>query len=153
MNRKGRPNPSTGRHRAAHSRSKPRVPAWLTDEARRKWNELAALLCAEGMLEKLDADLLGVYAETFVTWKRARDALATEGITVNGRKNPAASVADSAAKLLVGMAREMGLTFSARSKLDLPAPNSPGIPFRDRSKGPPPPASAQAPGKSEGAQP
>jgi len=141
MNRNGRPS-SLAAYSAATNKKNPmpEAPAWLTDDARGKWDELSVLLHAEGLLTKIDCDLLAVYCQTWATWRRAVDSLANDGIAIGSRKNPAASVADSTAKLLLNMQREMGLTFSARSKLDLPAPALyKGIAVRDRQKGLPPP--------------
>jgi P27 family predicted phage terminase small subunit len=106
-------------------------PPWLSDEARRKWDDLAPQLDFMGVLTVVDVDMLASYCECYARWRRLvvmaaksppvfkragrpGDDGAEETVLV---KNPLwGQVRDATSELRV-LAREFGLTPSARSGL------------------------------------
>jgi P27 family predicted phage terminase small subunit len=109
-------------------------PAWLSETASEKWNELAPHLEAMGVLTAADADLLAAYCECFARWRRVAQ-LAASSPPVFQRKGPVdeegqrevvltrnplwSQVRDAEAALRV-LAREYGLSPSARAGLRSP---------------------------------
>jgi P27 family predicted phage terminase small subunit len=114
-------------------------PPYLSQEARRKWDELAPHLEVMGVLTAVDVDLLAAYCECFARWRRLAQLAASsppvfrrgakpegggakpegdkaEGDTVLARNPLWSQVRDAEAALRV-MAREFGFTPSARSGL------------------------------------
>jgi P27 family predicted phage terminase small subunit len=108
------------------------MPPWLSQEAQRKWREVAPALDFMGVLTVVDVDMLAAYCECFARWRRlvtmaaksppvfqrkgrqGDDGAEAETVLV---KNPLwGQVRDAEAALRV-MAREFGLTPSARSAL------------------------------------
>jgi P27 family predicted phage terminase small subunit len=102
------------------------MPPFLSDEAKRKWSELAPHLIAMGIVTGVDVDLLAAYCECYARWRRLVGLAARtppvfkrsgEGEDTVFAKNPIwAQVRDAEAALRV-MAREFGFTPSARSGL------------------------------------
>lgn len=102
-------------------------PPWLSEGARRKWEELAPHLVAMGVATIVDADALSAYCECFERWRRLAGMAAKsppvfkrgqgEGDEVVFVKNPLWSQVRDAEAALRVMAREFGFTPSARSGL------------------------------------
>jgi P27 family predicted phage terminase small subunit len=107
------------------------MPPWLSQGAQRKWQELAPQLDFMGVLTIVDVDMLAAYCETYARWQRlvGMAAKSPPVFKRQGRqgedgepetvlvKNPLwGQVRDTTAELRV-MAREFGLTPSARSAL------------------------------------
>jgi P27 family predicted phage terminase small subunit len=111
-------------------------PAYLSQEAGRKWGELAPHLESMGILTAVDVDLLAAYCECFARWRRlAQLAAASPPVFKSGggkagggkggggeeetvfRRNPLWSQVRDAEAALRVLAREFGFTPSARSGL------------------------------------
>jgi P27 family predicted phage terminase small subunit len=109
------------------------MPAYLSQEAQRKWGELAPHLESMGVLTAVDVDLLAAYCECFARWRRVAQLAAasppvfkrggtkagaaeSEGETVFSRNPLWSQVRDAEAALRV-LAREFGFSPSARSGL------------------------------------
>ena len=103
-------------------------PGYLSQEAGRKWDELAPHLVAMGVVTGVDVDVLAAYCECFARWRRLVQLSASSppvfkragGAGPDGEpevvfvKNPLwGQVRDAEAALRV-MAREFGFTPSAR---------------------------------------
>jgi len=108
-----------------------KMPPYLSQGAQRKWAELAPSLDFMGILTVVDVDMLAAYCETFARWQRLVKMAAGSppvfkrkgGRGEDGEeetvlvKNPLWSqIRDTTAELRV-LAREFGLTPSARSAL------------------------------------
>jgi len=57
------------------------APYFLGDGARDKWNELAPMLAATGLLTAADLDTLALYCVTWERWREAEDAIREHGST------------------------------------------------------------------------
>jgi len=107
-------------------------PPYLSEEAVKKWDDLAPHLVSMGVVTGVDVDLLAAYCECFARWRRLV-TLAASSPPVFRRpvpgseegeepqvvlvKNPLWSQVRDAEAALRVMAREFGFTPSARSGL------------------------------------
>lgn len=102
----------------------PPCPPWLPEPAVAIWAALVPELAAVGVLSRLDAGALVGFCIALAEVQDATETLATAGryITVNGlvRKHPATGVRNEALGQLRAFAAELGLTPSARSRLQVP---------------------------------
>jgi P27 family predicted phage terminase small subunit len=111
----------------------PSCPRWLSPEARGVWRRLAPDLYRRGVLTAWDVDGFAFYCDLLVQARRARDLLGP-ALLVQGRRdalvtNPAWRIYRDAVQEMLALAREFGLTPSARSELrltDLPVLHLPG---------------------------
>jgi P27 family predicted phage terminase small subunit len=102
------------------------MPEFLSDEAARKWGELAPHLVSMGIVTAADVDMLAAYCECYARWRRLV-VLAAKSPPVFKRggegeetifvKNPLWSQVRDAEAALRVIAREFGFTPSARSGL------------------------------------
>ena len=107
----------------------PRCPAWLDAEARAVWRVVVADLKASGILDRLDAQSLACYCQTYVRWKKAEEFLAKHGEVFAvkdeaGRVKylqqvPQVAIARSCLEILTRYQREFGMTPAARARLSL----------------------------------
>ena len=120
-----RGNPGQRRLNAREPKIPPTVPtppAWLGDEARKKWTEVAASLSQIGILTHVDADVLTLYCETWIEWKEATLAIRAHGLTVTtptGDEKTSAYVLmrNKSLMQLRALAAELGLSPSSRSRV------------------------------------
>src|SRR5262245_28250904 len=110
---------------------KPKCPAWLDAEAKRKWRELVPELDRIGLLTVVDGDALAVYCEAWSCFRRACESLTVNGDTFttdNGYLMPRPEVAirNAARDTLKKFAALFGLDPSSRSRLAVaPAVDTP----------------------------
>ena len=103
----------------------PRMPADMSDEAKRVWRRVIRDFGATGVLTAVDADALRTYCEAVVRYVQAARTLEASGPLVRGArsgelvKNPLHQVVRDNAILLRAFARELGLTPSARTGLTI----------------------------------
>lgn len=116
---KGEPKPNLG--------AKP--PLWLDEDARAEWDRLAPRMERIGLLTELDEMVFANICQLHSDSLRYRKVLAEEGDTyihknVKGEKNEVtraqAILLHKSLKLLKSLCVEMGLTVSARSRIQLP---------------------------------
>ncbi len=97
------------------------APDWLGDTARREWDRLAPVLIRMGVLTQIDRDALAVYCEAVAHYQQAVEVIDRTAVLIRGQrglvKNPAAQVARDQAAIIRAMARELGLTPSARAEM------------------------------------
>jgi P27 family predicted phage terminase small subunit len=102
----------------------PRVPDWLTAEAREVWDRTVAELDAMGLAYAADTDSLVIYVNAVVNYVRAQKILDLAGVMIKGVdggivRNPANAVVKQNAAIVGRFAREFGLTPSARVGLTI----------------------------------
>lgn len=96
------------------------APPWMSDLAREEWRRVEPHLIAMGTLTDADTTALAVYCEGVARFRRLAELVSRSPPLIEGRhgdmvKNPLYSqMRDAAAEVRV-MAREFGLTPSARS--------------------------------------
>ena len=88
----------------------------MSDEASEEWDRIAPELYRLGLLTVLDTTTLAAYCQCYRRWVRA-ERLLERGLTVKGRKHPAATIAKECLQLMRGYIAEFGLGPSARASL------------------------------------
>lgn len=138
-----------GRRQMNKAEPKPPVrkltpPASLLPDARVEWDRVADDLVRSGLITVADAAALAVYCTAYGRWVQAERVLAKaakndpvfEGLlikTPSGAviQNPALGARNKAASDLLKAAAELGMTPSARSRVQAEAPDEEGDPFFD----------------------
>ncbi len=101
----------------------PDCPAWLDDDARRRWWELAPSVAAlHGQLTPLLAHALGRYLEAYQQWKAAGLVLRARGSFYRTTRNgwrfwPEYVERNRASRTMMYLGRQLGLTPLARAKI------------------------------------
>ncbi|WP_422028793.1 phage terminase small subunit P27 family [Roseovarius sp.] len=102
-----------------------RCPAHLSDVARKEWRRLATPLHEAGILTLADRAALAAYCQAYARWVEAEEKLAETPTllkTPNGhvQQSPWLSVANKQLELMGRYMPELGLTPSARRRIDMP---------------------------------
>lgn len=110
----------------------PRCPSHLTGEARAEWRRVARTLYELGLLTGVDRAALAVYCQAWARWVKAEGQVAKHGEVVktaagNVMQNPYLSIANRAMRQMRDMARELGMTPSARSQIRVAPPEEPSL--------------------------
>lgn len=110
---KDEPKPAAGR---------PACPAWLADEAKKKWRALVPELERLGLLTVVDGDALAVYCEAWASFRKSCETLAEDGETFTTDKgyvgpHPAIAIRNAARQTIKSFASLFGLDPSSRSRL------------------------------------
>lgn len=97
------------------------MPDGMEPEAQAVWRRILRDM-APGVIVSVDADLLRMFAEAVVDYRRARALLTTGGPLIRGRGgelvvNPAARVVRDTREAARLLARELGLSPAARAGL------------------------------------
>jgi P27 family predicted phage terminase small subunit len=100
-------------------RTFPAPPKDLEPEAAAHWRGIGKAYAEAGVVSTLDADVLRIYVEQFVKYRRAAIALAKEDLVLTSEKgerfrNPLDIIARDTAQTLRMYARELGLTPASR---------------------------------------
>lgn len=85
-----------------------------------------------GLLTQIDRAALAVYCQAWGRWVKAEAQVARHGEVVktaagNVMQNPYLSIANRAMKQMREMARELGMTPSARSQIKVVPPDEPSL--------------------------
>jgi P27 family predicted phage terminase small subunit len=112
--------------------SAPHPPSTLNDDARNEWRRVARQLVAMGVLATIDRIALAAYCDAYAQWlaaSRGIKRLADSGDkygglllkTTNGNiiQNPLVGIANKARADMVRFAAELGMTPSARSRVQV----------------------------------
>lgn len=124
MARRGRkPLPRSRASVGASLGALPRCPPHLSDVARREWRRLAAPLHAAGILTLADRSALAAYCQAYARWSEAERKLAETPVllkTPSGyvQQSPWLSIANKQLEIMGRYMSELGLTPSARTRLD-----------------------------------
>jgi P27 family predicted phage terminase small subunit len=125
---RGETRPSRLNHREPQPRAGlPRMPPDMTDRAKQVWRRIVRDYGATGVLTTVDADVLRIYCESVARYEQAGALFDASGPVIRATgtgarrgelvKNPLAQIVRDQADLVRSMARELGLTPSARSGL------------------------------------
>ncbi|WP_297767776.1 phage terminase small subunit P27 family [uncultured Roseovarius sp.] len=120
-----KPKPKAGTMANTPMGALPRCPAHLSDTARKEWRRLATPLHAAGILTLADRAALAAYCQAYARWVEAEERLAETPTllkTPNGhvQQSPWLSVANKQLELMGRYMSELGLTPSARRRIDMP---------------------------------
>lgn len=110
----------------------PRCPGHLQGEARAEWRRVARALHESGLLTQVDRAALAIYCQAWSRWVKAEAQVARHGEVVksaagNVMQNPYLSIANRAMKQVQSMARELGMTPSARSQIKIQPLDEPSL--------------------------
>jgi P27 family predicted phage terminase small subunit len=130
----------------------PVCPAWLDPVAKEKWEELVRVLGDIGLLTQADIDVMAQYCQAYARWREAETTLSQLGTkTVVGEKGRQAykslhAVMRHERTCMLHLSNLLGLDPSSRTRLKINGSGNKraGVSARDRTKGPPPPASSTA---------
>ncbi|MDV2503096.1 MAG: phage terminase small subunit P27 family [bacterium] len=129
---RGRP----GRRKVKKAEPKPKAgpvkcPAWLHKEAKAEWGRVADQLVALGVVTPIDTTVLAAYCQSYARWHEAEVELSETGSTVEfldaedvvkySQQSPMISIAHKERLMMLRFAQELGLTPSARTRLETTA--------------------------------
>lgn len=105
----------------------PPLPEWLSPAAAAEWERIVPTLLTRRLLAVTDYGVLAHYCASVATADAALRELQTAGVVIEGakgdRKHPAFQVWRDSVSQLIVLARELGLTPSARSRMSAPEAN------------------------------
>ena len=102
----------------------PKCPSWLEPDAKKEWRRLAKELEAMGLLTRIDMAVFAGYCQAYARWKEAEEFISKHGSilkTASGyiQQIPQVSIAQQNLKQMRNFCSELGLTPSARSRLNI----------------------------------
>lgn len=94
------------------------------------WRRIVKMLTTVGLLDQVNIDLIEIYVQEVITYRRAMDSVEDLGLIMINDKgayiaNPARKIASDSMKNIMAIAREFGFTPSTRQKIiieDAPTP-------------------------------
>lgn len=104
--------------------ARPSAPKWLSEAARAEWRRVVRDLHDTGVLTTIDLAVLEGYCVSYARWRAAESVLATSPEVVESDKgnlymNPWLGVGRTALRDMLRFAQELGMTPSARSRLQV----------------------------------
>ena len=110
----------------------PKCPAWIADEAKSAWRQLAPDLVACGLLTRLDRNALSRYCTLWARWRKAEEFIAKHGEVYTLKDStggarcvmqfPQVAIAHRLSLALTKLEAEFGMTPSGRSRLHVEMP-------------------------------
>lgn len=113
-----------------HSADVPRMPSYLSPDARREWKRLLPLLISRGSLTAGDAQGLALHVETFARWVNCQKQITAEGLmqtvtvldkhgdkVTRTKPHPCLQIAQDCERALRVSLASMGLTPQSREKI------------------------------------
>lgn len=102
----------------------PNCPSWLLPDAKKEWRRLSKELEAMGLLTRIDMAAFAGYCQAYARWKEAEEFISKHGSilkTASGyiQQIPQVSIAQQNLKQMRNFCSELGLTPSARSRLNI----------------------------------
>lgn len=102
----------------------PKMPDWLCPEAKVIWRRVTKQLKEMSLLYAADVDVIASYCNAVLNYQRATEIVDKSGVLIKGRRdgvvtNPAVRVQRDSAQLIRQLAGELGLTPSARGRLNV----------------------------------
>lgn len=86
------------------------------------WRRIVKMLTTVGLLDQVNIDLIEIYVQEVITYRRAMDSVEDLGLIMINDKgayiaNPARKIASDSMKNIMAIAREFGFTPSTRQKI------------------------------------
>lgn len=94
-------------------------PRYLTGYASASWRELVPLLNQAGLAKQTDKSIVIALCEQIQLARMAYEDINENGLSVGSRKNPAASILDSATAKIKSLSDSLGLSPQARASIVL----------------------------------
>lgn len=106
----------------------PQCPEHLDDMARKEWDRIVPQLFASGLCADADMASLAVYCQAFSDWCSYQKQLQKHGSLIKTptgfvQQSPLVGMANQAGITVAKLAREFGMTPSARSSINAAPPN------------------------------
>lgn len=117
---------------AYDSNNLPKPPAFLPTLSKRCWRENVPVLASQGLLTKADLDILAAYCAAYYVWRSCLEDLKKVGSMIyrpHSATQPQSTYLDvlpqvrglnTAAKQMLELAREFGMTPAARGRMVVP---------------------------------
>jgi P27 family predicted phage terminase small subunit len=126
---KGDPVAKKRAKREPTPKGKAMCPQWLSPVARAEWRRLAPELRRIGLLTAADTAVFASYCQSYALLREASELLREEGLVIRAIsgyevQHPAVAIQRSAQKAIREAAIELGLSPSARGRLELPGDDS-----------------------------
>ena len=106
-----------------------RCPSWLDPEAKRLWRRLVPDLCRARIVTVVDREVLIAYCQAWSRWRKAEEFIqkrgevypvrASDGRIISMAPFPQVAIARQLLQALRGLQQELGLTPSARTRLEI----------------------------------
>ena len=94
-------------------------PRFLTGYASAAWRELVPLLNKAGLVKQVDKPLVIALCQQIQLSRQAYEDVNANGLSTGSRKNPAASILDSATAKIKSLSDALGLSPQARASIVL----------------------------------
>tara|TARA_Y100000310_G_scaffold215198_1_gene216165 strand:- start:557 stop:1198 length:642 start_codon:yes stop_codon:yes gene_type:complete len=98
-------------------KGKRKAPASLNATAAKKYNQITADLATTGLLTRIDADALALYADAYARYWKLQRRILREGEVLDGRKNPRLTVLKEAFVQMRSIGSEFGWSPATRATL------------------------------------
>lgn len=98
----------------------PECPKWLDKLAKSKWAELAPRLTALGLLTEVDGEAFALLCQHWANAVHAQESLERDGLTVAGKRNPAAGLLKDSSEAFRRYCGLFGLNPTDRARLHAP---------------------------------
>lgn len=116
---------------------RPPKPRWLGEVASGVWDVVVdELEQVPGLLIRVDADLLAVYADTWATYHEACKVIAKSGLTAVGSngsvyQHPAVGIKNKCADRIAALGKQFGMSPEGRKRLSMIVADSAWDPAAD----------------------
>jgi len=126
---RGNPGKRTlNKHEAQVPDAIPECPPTLDERAKAEWERIVPILFAAGLCTASDQATLAIYCQAVGDWHSYREQMQKSGSlmkTPSGyiQQSPLVAMANEAGRTVAKLAREFGLTPSARSSINAAPPN------------------------------
>lgn len=118
---------SLNKREAQVRREPPKCPDILTGPAREEWDRVVPQLYEAGLCAEVDQATLTLYCQAVGDWQTYREQMQKTGTLIkapNGfvMQSPLVAMANEAGRTVAKLAREFGMTSSARSSIQAAPP-------------------------------
>ncbi len=102
----------------------PKCPSWLEPDAKKEWKRLSKELETMGLLTQVDMAVFAGYCQAYARWKEAEEFISKHGSILKTNSGyiqqiPQVSIAQQNLKQMRSLCSELGLSPSARSRLNI----------------------------------
>jgi len=110
------------------SNKPPTMPSWLSKEAKIEWRRIIRILKSQGTLSEINRTIIAAYCECYADYLEAREycrnmnkdgksSIVCETKKGNIIQNPAIGIRNTALKMMLKIATELGISSIAKSRI------------------------------------